>query len=338
MRLIGLFVIICFSLAVHAQNTEDSNYEQLRFIRIGSQNDLYQRKNQSDKYFSVGSSIELRHPVFDNVVTQSLLFGLRNSQINEYGVMIEQQGFTPTDIARPEIDLADRPYAGLLYANFYRISSDLRRGLRIRSSLKIGVMGTAAGMAQVQKIVHEAIGSAQPIGWETQISNSLLLDYTFKVSQRLPINLSFLEITGSADAEIGSVFNLLAVGVEIKLGLINNLDLYSNPQSPAEKVIRPAKRNTKFQLYAFVEPRVSYVIYDGTVSGSLIPFQESQHTLRRSAAESSLFFLSYGLASRYNNFVFSYRRVLRSDRFIEGDGFFKGDQFSWGEIDLVFLF
>lgn len=338
MRLLWLLIFISLSMETNAQYRREIKYEQLKFIRFGSQNDLYQRKNQSDKYFSVGTTIELRHPVFNNIVTQNLLLGLKNSVANEYGVEIEQLGFTPTKIGLPAINPADRPYAGLLYANFYRISSNLKRGLRIRSSLKIGVMGPASGMEQLQKFVHRVIGDTEPVGWETQIGNSLMLDYTFKITQELPINLSYLEVNAAADAELGSIFNLLGVGMEFKLGLLNNFDLHSNPHSRVANLNMLSRTERKFQLYAFLQPRVSYVIYDGTVSGGLIPLQESPHTLARSVSESVLLFLSYGLTAQYKNFMFRYRRVLRSDRFIEGDGFFQGDQFSWGEVDFVFLF
>jgi lipid A 3-O-deacylase len=332
MRLVFFATLISLAFQTYAQTNRAVSYNQLRFVRLSSQNDLYQRKNQSDKYFSVGTTIELRHPAFNNVVSRTVLAGLKNVRSNEYGVAVNQQGFTPTNIALPELNPLDRPYAGLLYADFYRISSNTERGLRIRTSLKVGVLGSASGMAQTQKFVHRLTGDAQPIGWEKQIGNTVLLDYTFKITQELPLDLSFLRISVSAESEIGTVFNLLGVGTKIKLGIINNLDLYSNRESTPKNTVRRVQTKHKLQLYTFVEPRVNYVIYDGTILGGLLPFQESPNKLRRSTVESTLVYVSYGLASRYKNFVFSYKRILRTDRFNEWD------QFSWGEVEMVFLF
>ena len=112
------YLILYFLLLPFVLHAQDSlKIEQIKFFRFGMQNDLFQIKNQSDKFFSAGFFYELRHPVFNFGLTNTILPGQKEAPVNEYSFRIDHLGLTPSDISTSEIDTTDRPYAGLLYGN-----------------------------------------------------------------------------------------------------------------------------------------------------------------------------------------------------------------------------
>ena len=189
-----LFLIILWSVPNQAQDT--LKYEQVRFARLGVQNDLFYQRigGKTDQDFSAGFFYQLTHPMFNTRFGRKVLLGSKESQIHDFGLIINHLGFTPADISRPQIDSTDRPYAGLLFGEYFDISSNPKKELRFKSSLKVGIIGPAAGMEGVQRFIHDATGGTDPIGWESQIGNGLMLDYNFQVIKRIPPRFSWLDI------------------------------------------------------------------------------------------------------------------------------------------------
>ena len=78
--------------------------------------------------------------------------------------------FTPQDLAATEPLPDDRPYANLLYVASSKLAFDEPRGAAFQSSLAIGFLGLPIA-EQFHRGMHELVGSAEPRGYDHQISD-----------------------------------------------------------------------------------------------------------------------------------------------------------------------
>ena len=87
---------------------------------------------------------------------------------------LAQEMHTPDDInvANPPLD--DQPYAGVLYLDS-TVYAKRERWVHAWQ-LRVGVVGPASQAENVQKWFHEVIGSDEPMGWDTQLPDELVLN------------------------------------------------------------------------------------------------------------------------------------------------------------------
>lgn len=117
-------------------------------------------------------------------------------------VSLTQEMFTPADTTAAIPPPEDRPYAGLLLANFalYRDVPDSRSIL----GLTLGVVGPASGAEQLQEGFHDLIGQTHPAGWNTQLRNEPLGELTSARTWRLAMGtLGGLETDALPDLAVG---------------------------------------------------------------------------------------------------------------------------------------
>ena len=93
---------------------------------------------------------------------------------------IAQEMHTPDDIQDPDPPKDDQPYAGVLYLDSVLYA---RRGPTTHAwSLKVGVVGPASQAEEVQKWFHDVIGSDEPMGWDTQLPDEVLVNVAYSVA------------------------------------------------------------------------------------------------------------------------------------------------------------
>lgn len=138
--------------------------------------------SQSDRDYTGGFSLTLAgrraadawwsiDPLRDGI---DRLLGLNNlyadrtlSRHNaEFGVTV----FTPGSLSDPAKQAGDRPYASLVYAASTAVQVEPDRDLACLSTFTLGALGLPI-VGDGQKAIHSVTGSAQPVGWENQISN-----------------------------------------------------------------------------------------------------------------------------------------------------------------------
>jgi hypothetical protein len=88
------------------------------------------------------------------------------SEALELGLLM----FTPQNLSARQPLPDDRPYANLLYVSSSKLALDEPRGLAFQSSLAIGFLGLPFA-EQLHRGIHELIGSAEPRGYDHQISD-----------------------------------------------------------------------------------------------------------------------------------------------------------------------
>ncbi len=354
-RLLFLTYALLISQVLSGQSLsleELKDSEQARFIGLYSQNDLYQLSFSADKYFTNGAQIVVAHPILDNKLARTLLISHKGEYQNEYSFSVGQDIFTPTDILIAGVDSTDRPYCGLLYATYTRNSNNLRVGRKVVSKLFLGVQGPISGAQATQNWIHELTESELPQGWDNQIANGLMIDYEIKQQKMLPIKARLLEVNTNAVAHVGTIYNFVQAGLTSKFGWFNNSyyqfdGLYSRRSKkgtytmddvrwlkkkrdgyPEKARSRTTFINRNFQCYMFLNFNLGFMFYDGTKSGSLIPFEDSPYTLINNELDKDYSNLTQGITLSYRSVFLQYERVIKRD-VVKGEGFY-----GWGQIRL----
>ena len=95
--------------------------------------------------------------------------------------------FTPSNVDTKDIHLMDRPYCGW---NF--ISAELQHFKRKNAGnlfvVQVGVVGTESGMGQLQQWVHKTIKLYSIEGWNSQISNEVVVNANFNHTEGFQLN------------------------------------------------------------------------------------------------------------------------------------------------------
>jgi hypothetical protein len=232
-----------------------------------------------------------------------------------------QNLYTPEDISTPELIPDDRPYAGWLYGAVGLVA-DNRRILDV-IELSVGVVGPAAIGEEMQKFIHEIIGSPEPMGWDNQIGNELALQLTYERNWRnvTAIGDSPLEIeaTPHAGAALGNVFIYGSGGAMARIGN----DLRSDygpprirPSMPGSDFFIPSK---KIGWYLFLGVEGRAVLRNIFLDGN--SFKDS-HRVDKNAFVGDV---QAGAALTLRRVRLAFTYVFRSEEFI---GQRRPDQFA----------
>ena len=264
---------------------------QTEFLSFISQNDLYQPALKSDKDFTNGLLLEYGAPILQRLGGGWIGFELENSE-QEYSLALVQEMFTPENVLISAVDSTDRPYSGLLYLQLKANSNRLPAGRRLSSRLSIGLQGPGALAKETQSGIHGLIDNDIPQGWDNQIGHGLLLDYELRYQHLITPTLTYMESSLEGTGHIGTMRNFIRLGVLNRIGWFNssfqNFGGLRNPKQPVDQKIRVEKSgggsrrvyvNRRWQAYLVADAYLSYVLYDGTAAGSLIPFEESVYLL-----------------------------------------------------------
>ena len=149
--------------------------------------------------------------------------------INAY--MIGQTMSTPSDISIADPIENELPYSALLsLTNSYMTVSPDHAD---RVSTTIGIVGPAALGEEAQKLVHGIIGADEPQGWDTQLHNELVFQFSRARTWRSWVSGSGnYDLLTNADLSLGTIKSSLDTGMTVRYGkdLINSYatTLFSN--------------------------------------------------------------------------------------------------------------
>ncbi len=342
-----------------AQTINDSDLmhtSQIRFASVITQNDLYKAFNRSDKYFTNGLHIQYGDEFLNNKVSRALLFHPLKESKSHFVLSFGQDIYTPLNVYLYSVDSSDVPYSGSLYFTYSRQSNNHKKGIKLQTKLFFGIQGPASGAADVQLKFHEISNDPTPKGWHNQIGNGLVLDYEVNYQRLLPITSTHMEFTTNALAHVGTFQNFVEVGVGMKVGVFNySFSSFNGMPNASAKSgwyttqdIRWSKKkvnqkngkgkyrktaiNSTWQVYGFASVNAGFMFYDGSVQGSLIPFQESPYVYSYSDYAHANANFVFGLTASYKNLLLQLKRVTKRD--VYTDFGIHG----WGEIKGVYSF
>ena len=249
-------------------------------------------------------NIEWVKPSFQKNPLNKVFFGVPGAKM-KYGLALDHYAFTPVHIAEHGILYGDRPYAGCISINSFRIATDEKKRRQISTSLVLGLIGPATQWKPVQTFLHKyLIAAPQPQGWDHQIRNDLILNYKVNLEKNI-VGEDFFMLNGNAEAVAGTMNDKLSAGLSVMIGRMN--DPYKSATIS----------DTKWRLYLFGYSFISAVGYDATLQGGMFN-KKSPYTL--SASEINRFTLQnqIGLMIHHKNIFIELSESFLSKEFKTG--------------------
>ena len=302
---LALLVWLLPILGVAQRIDNTASFRQMgsdKYIRIHYDNDLF---TGTDYYYTQGYAIEVVNPALRKNPLTHLLLKAKNSQAR-YGLTFEHTGFTPTSIRSNTIRVGDRPFAACLLLKSFSMSTDTVRRVRVSSELSMGMIGPVALGSEIQTALHRLTNGVEPRGWQYQIQNDAILNYTFSYEKQLYAYQNALSVSALGQVQAGTFSDRVQTGVVVMAGRFNS------PFGSAQN-----RRRLPLQLYVYAQPVVSLVGYDATLQGGLFnrssPYVIQANQLTRITLQTNI-----GVMFTYKKLYLEYYQSALSREFETG--------------------
>ncbi|MCC7016990.1 MAG: lipid A deacylase LpxR family protein [Rhodospirillales bacterium] len=157
------------------------------------------------------------------------LYPFADMRAGRIGFALGQNIYTPEDISRPELTVADRPYAGWLYgaASVYAETRQNVLGRRLdvldTVELQLGVIGPLSLAEPTQKTVHRLIDTNRPRGWDHQLDTepgiALLAERKWRTPEtKLGAGTVAFDVIPHLGAALGNVYAHVNAGAMARIG------------------------------------------------------------------------------------------------------------------------
>lgn len=176
-------------------------------------------------------------------------------ELNGVSYFLSQNIYTPEDISDPDPPDSQRPYAGLLLiggTKYNRIESVI-----VSRTFAMGVLGPNSMAEDSQKIIHEQIGSQEPMGWDNQLPNEFVVQTRFEVGREFS-PYKYLHFYPYIKTSLGTVVVDGGAGGRIYLG--------SGKQTVDERIVVENERGWYGNL--FVGAEIKGVAFNATIEGN----------------------------------------------------------------------
>lgn len=310
-------ILNCLFTTIHAQQIDNilsfKNINTDKYFRLNYENDFF---SATDMYYTQGIHLELVSPAIKNFPLSKLLVYPSN-KYTSYGIGIEHNGYTPNSIQHSELLVGDRPFAACLMLKSFQVSIDTISHYRISSSIVAGVIGQAAGGAEMQTGIHKWLNNVIPKGWIYQIHNDAIINYQVGYEKQLYAYNNIVSIDADAIGHVGTLNDKVAIGTTIMLGY------FDSPYSSRET------QKKHFRIYAYEHAQVNLVGYDATLQGGIFN-HTSPYTIPAGDITRVVLENRFGFVVVYRNVFLEYFQSYLSREFSTGD------YHVWGGIQIAF--
>lgn len=311
-----IILLILFPTLAYAQKIDQTvsfrDIQKDSYFRINYENDLFVG---TDDNYTQGINLEFVLPALSKNPLNNLLIIPKDWTI-KYGMALEHIVYTPKHFELPEIQIGDRPFAAALMLKSFVVATDSIHKSRLTSSFNLGLLGPSAFGKEMQVDIHKVTGNAQPLGWDNQIKNDVVINYRLSYEQQLLQFRNIFRLQGVSSIQLGTLFTNASIGFNTTLGIVNSL--YTSSKKG-------------FALYLYAQPSMSVIGYDATIQGGLFN-RNSPYTISNANIERFTAKLEYGLVLQTRSLYFEYSRTLIS-REIKTIG-----SAGWGGLKMGFAF
>ncbi|CAM4080409.1 lipid A deacylase LpxR family protein [Vibrio neonatus] len=221
--------------------------------------------------------------LFDSLPGNQFSATANDHRLHKYNIKVGQKMWTPEDIENPNPIADERPYAGLLYlsSTLYSIAPSAINSY----SVMLGTVGPNAYAEESQKYVHSLIKSADPKGWDNQISNQVVFNLGYnRMDKWYQSDLSGAtthEISTPTRLLVGNYRSELATGLMWRWGTELNQS-FGSARISNESTLDPSlivHGNTGWYLFSGIEGRVRFndITIDGDRPDDGITADEVEH-------------------------------------------------------------
>ena len=281
------------------------------YLVINFDNDIL---DYTDRFYTNGIRIELITPGLQANPVGKLLIPYWSGGRNYYGIAVVQNMYTPSTTKLGGILYGDRPYAAYLYLGSFKITLDPVHRYRQSSEIDVGIIGPNSYGEWVQRSFHNAVPTNnEPLGWEYQVKNDLVLDYSFKMEKGLADHKNICLVLFSK-GELGTLYTNLSGGAMFRTGWMNP---YFANLGTARGATLKKQGLRKFQCFLFLKGTGKMVGYDATLQGGMLN-RSSTYILPSSAISRVVFETSGGVTVTYSGLRLDLEQYLLSPEFHQG--------------------
>jgi lipid A 3-O-deacylase len=300
--LIVLMLLPAFAFGQTISNANSfKNITSDGYLRVCYENDFF---TAVDEYYTQGVDIELVSPQFNRLITNVLLINPRFAY-TRYGVGIQHNGYTPSSIGSDDILYGDRPFAGVALLKTFLTAVDTAYQQRFTATIYGGVIGEAALAGDMQEFIHRGLGNLMPRGWQNQIHNDFLINYSLDYEKQLAAFRQYFSLSASGNFNLGTLNCSGGVGATAMLG--HFLSPFGNQEA----------RKDDFQIYVYDRPEVNMVGYDATLQGGMFN-RTSPYVIGESSLARPTFRNRFGFVMSWQGLYVEYFLANISKEFTTG--------------------
>ncbi|MCX6247964.1 MAG: lipid A deacylase LpxR family protein [Bacteroidetes bacterium] len=279
-----------------------------RSVKINFDNDIF---DNTDRYYTNGIRFDFISPVLRQSPLSYLMVPYWGKGMNYYGVSICQNMYTPYTTKVGGIHEGDRPYAAYLFIGGFKISNDRGWKFRQTTEIDLGVIGPSSYGDFVQKSFHNSVPTNnEPLGWENQIQNDLVLNYNLSFEKGIVSSRS-MELNLNATSALGTLYTNIAGGFQFRAGVMNP---YFASYGYSRMMVKKVKGYSKFQAFGFITSDVKLVGYDATLQGGMFN-KSSVYTLSGSDLYPLVYQGTLGFTLSYAGIRLDFEQYLLSPEF-----------------------
>lgn len=195
-------------------------------------------------------------------------------KITEMSYRIAHTMYTPEDISATKLIEDDRPYVGMILGNANLHSYNEK--VSDRFWFTFGMVGPISGAEKVQKSIHKLIGKKNPNGWQHQLKNEPVFDFSverlWRMREKKMSDSIEYDLVGISAGDLGTLRSELGIGMGFRLGKALSRSFMAALVIPGRNV-NPLAANLKNEWHLFVNVYGRYVFNDITLDGNT--FQDS---------------------------------------------------------------
>ncbi len=303
MRLFSVFFISLLSIVSLAQ--EDTillKKKAFREFQFNYDNDFF---SATDRYYTQGIYLKLTLPILKKSPVSKLLIPINKDAVNQYGLRLEQDVFTPRSIRHDSIYYGERPFAAFFLISHELISVDREKKQRLITQVDLGIIGPAAMGKEEQKGIHKALDNIEPLGWQYQLSTDYLINYNLRFEKGL-LRRKYIDWLAISELKLGTLYDNTAIGTMLRIGCMKHY-FETNEIAPIPD----------FQCYFFGRLMGTVVVYNATLQGGVFNNKDvyalSSKEINRGIATAHI-----GVVLVYKNVSLEYTKAYLSAEFKNG--------------------
>jgi hypothetical protein len=251
-----------------AKSADDNNGA----LTIAFENDLFGKG--TDEHYSHGTEITYVSDTYQPEWLQGMASGIGLFEPGDDLRVVwslGQQMYTPSDTARTDLIVDDRPYAGYLYTSLGMFTDSQQRA-RFRSINRLefilGQVGPDSYAEDVQRKIHKITDSREPKGWDNQLHNETTFDVQYQREWIIPLVANYVDIVPRIGATVGTSQRNVGTGFTLRVGSGLNSDAGPPLIRPSATGSHYFKPNQSFYWYLFAGAHGRYVDHNIFLDGN----------------------------------------------------------------------
>lgn len=217
-------------------------------------------------------------------------------EYNDLYWSLGQNMYTPNDISVDQPITNDRPYAGSLYVSLNGTKYWEDRNIYHNLEVAVGTVGDYSFGDSTQRGIHKLTGSREPMGWEYQTDDMLLLQAAMDLFGE-NFSTKYVNSRTYLSGDVGTIRAHLGFGLNIMAG-------YNIPKALNKPI---SSKTSNFSFYVFGDALERHIFYNKLL--------ESDYTNIKK--ENAVLDIRAGVGVIYKKTELSYTYTFRSKEFWE---------------------